>query len=274
MKERNDAEGMMTFGGHLEVLRRMLFRILGVTFVVAVAVFCLKDAAWQLLLAPSESDFSTYTWIERAARGMGAEGFHFRDFHVKLIATNLSSQFMLHLKTSIYIGLLLASPYVLVELFRFVSPALFEKERRYSVKAIVAVYLLFLAGLLVSYYVLFPISFRFLGTYSVSERVESTITLDSYISTFLTLSLLMGVVFQLPVVSFVLGKLGIVDAAMLAKYRKHAFLAILTVAAVITPGQDILSLALVSLPLYLLYEASIRVVKRCSGKPGKGPVPA
>ena len=172
---------------------------------------------------------------------------------------------MQHLKTSIYIGLLLASPYILVELFRFVSPALFERERRYSVKALVAVYLLFLAGLLVSYYVLFPISFRFLGTYSVSARVESTITLDSYISTFLTLSLLMGVVFQLPVISFVLGKLGIVHAAVLAKYRKHAFLAILTVAAIITPGQDVLSLVLVSLPLYVLYEISIRVVKRCTG---------
>ena len=258
----------MTFGGHLEVLRRMLFRVLGVCVGAAVVVFCLKDATWQLLLAPSESDFATYTWIERMMQGMGAEDFHFRDFHVKLISTNLASQFMQHLKTSIYIGLLLASPYILVELFRFVSPALFERERRYTVKALVAVYVLFMAGLLISYYVLFPVSFRFLGTYSVSARVESTITLDSYISTFLTLSLLMGVVFQLPVISFVLGKLGIVDATVLAKYRKHAFLAILTVAAIITPGQDVLSLVLVSLPLYVLYEISIRVVKRCTRKTG------
>ena len=187
------------------------------------------------------------------------------EFHVKLIATDLSSQFMTHLTTSVYIGLLVASPYILYELFRFVSPALIGNERKYSVKAIVAVYILFMVGVLVSYYLLFPVSFRFLGTYSVSDRVESTITLDSYVSTFTTLTLLMGVVFQLPIISFILGKMGIINAVALARYRKHAFLAILTVAAMITPGQDVLSLLLVTLPLYLLYEVSIRVVKH-SGK--------
>ena len=115
-------------------------------------------------------------------------------------------------------------------LFRFVFPALFENE------AIVAVYFLFIIGILLSYYVLFPISFRFLGTYSVSSRVESTITLDSYISTFTTLTLLMGVVFQLPVISFILGKMGIINAGLFSKCRKHAFLIILTLAAIITPG--------------------------------------
>jgi len=169
---------------------------------------------------------------------------------------------MTHLTTSIYIGLLVASPYILYELFRFVSPALYDNERRYSVRAIFAVYFLFMVGVLVSYFLLFPISFRFLGTYSVAERIHSTITLDSYVSTFTTLTLLMGVVFQLPVVAYVLGRLGIVNAPMLARYRKHAFLVIMTVAAIITPGQDILTLSLVTLPLYLLYEVSIRVVKR------------
>lgn len=258
-KDKND---MLTFGGHLEVLRQMIFRILGVSATIAVIVFCLKDITWELLLAPSEWDFATYTWIERLMHYIGVQEFHFQEFHVKLIATNLTSQFMTHLTTSIYIGLLVASPYILYELFRFVSPALFENERKYSVKAIVAVYFLFIIGILLSYYVLFPISFRFLGTYSVSSRVESTITLDSYISTFTTLTLLMGVVFQLPVISFILGKMEIINAGMLSKYRKHAFLIILTIAAIITPGQDILSLVLVTFPLYLLYEISIWIVKR------------
>ena len=253
----------MTFGGHLEVLRRMLFRVLGVSCAVAVAVFCFKDATWRVLLAPSEWDFVTYSLIERLAKAVGMDGFRFPEFHVKLIATDLSSQFMTHLTTSVYIGLLVASPYILYELFRFVSPALTGNERKHSVKAVAAVYLLFMAGVAVSYYVLFPVSFRFLGTYSVSSQIESTITLDSYVSTFTTLTLLMGVVFQLPAVSFVLGKMGVVNAAALARYRKHAFIAILVVAAAITPGQDILSLTLVSLPLYLLYEISIRVVKHC-----------
>ena len=262
MGRKAGSDGLMTFGGHLEVFRRVLFRILGVSGIVSVAVFCFKDATWRMLLAPSEWDFVTYSAFERMARALGITDFSFPEFHVKLIATDLSSQFMTHLTTSVYLGLLAASPYILYELFRFVSPALFDNERKYSAKAIVAVYVLFVVGVLVSYFLLFPVSFRFLGTYQVSERVESTITLDSYVSTFVTLTLLMGVVFQLPVVSFILGKMGVIDSAMLAKYRKHAFLAILTIAAIITPGQDVLSLALVSLPLYLLYEASILIVRK------------
>lgn len=262
MGSDKDSGGLLTFGGHLEVLRRILFRIIGVVGVTAIVVFCCKDVTWRLLLAPSEWNFCTYRWVERLVRLCGMTDFRLEKFHVDLIATDLSSQFMTHLTTSIYIGLLVASPYILYELFRFVSPALYDNERKYSVKAIFAVYFLFIIGVLVSYFLLFPISFRFLGTYSVAERIHSTITLDSYISTFTTLTLLMGVVFQLPVVAFVLGKLGIVNALMLARYRKHAFLVIMTVAAIITPGQDILTLSLVTLPLYLLYEVSIRVVKR------------
>lgn len=260
--KRKRNESLMTFGGHLEVLRQMIFRILGVSVTIAIVVFCLKDTIWDVLLAPSEWDFVTYSWMERVLQAIGMDNFHFQEFHIKLITTNLTSQFMLHLTTSLYLGLLIASPYILYELFQFISPALFEKERRYSVKALIAVYFLFIIGILLSYYLLFPISFRFLGTYSISERVESTITLDSYISTFTTLSLLMGVVFQLPIITFALGKMGVVNSAILLKYRKHAFLIILIIAAIITPGQDIFTLALITLPLYLLYEISIRVVKR------------
>lgn len=167
---------------------------------------------------------------------------------------------MTHITTAIYLGLLGASPYILYELFRFVSPALYENEKKYSVQVVVVIYLLFIFGVLMSYYVLFPISFRFLGTYSVAERVHSTITLDSYVSTFTTLTLLMGVVFQLPVIVFALTKLGFVDSALLAKYRKHALILIMLVAAIITPP-DLMTLILVTIPLYILYEASIRVAK-------------
>ncbi len=168
---------------------------------------------------------------------------------------------MIHIKASIYIGLLCASPYILYELFRFVLPALQETEKRYSVQIVITVYALFVLGVLMSYFLLFPISFRFLGTYSVASQIHSTITIDSYISTFVTLTFLMGVVFQLPVIAFVLGKIGIIDSAFLARYRKHSFLAVMVVAAVITPGQDILTLMLVTIPLYLLYEVSIRVLR-------------
>ena len=143
--------------------------------------------------------------------------------------------------------------------FRFISPALYENEKKYSVQVAIIIYTLFILGVLMSYFVLFPISFRFLGTYAVSERVVSTITLDSYVSTFVTLTLVMGVVFQLPVIAYFLGKMGIVSAEMLIDYRKHALIIIMLVAAIITPP-DLMTLILVTIPLYLLYEVSIRVV--------------
>lgn len=255
-----DDPNLLTFGGHLEVLRRMLFRIIAVTATIAAVVFCFKDATWRLLLAPSEWDFCTYRWLERAMDAMGI-GFHFDEYHVQLIATDLSSQFMTHITTAVYLGLLGASPYILFELFRFVSPALYDNEKKYSVRVAVTIYALFILGVLMSYFVLFPISFRFLGTYSVSQKVVSNITLDSYVSTFVTLTLVMGVVFQLPVIAFFLGKMGMVRSEMLARYRKHALIIIMLVAAIITPP-DLMTLVLVTIPLYLLYEVSIMVVRR------------
>ncbi len=255
----SDSDGMLTFGGHLEVLRRLLFRVLAVVLVIAVAVFIFKEQTFRMLLAPSEWDFVTYGWIQRLVRTVNP-GFSFNEYHVDLIATELSSQFMTHLTTALYLGALCASPYILYELFRFVSPALYENEKRYSRRVVVIVYLLFIVGVLMSYFVLFPISFRFLGTYNVDPRVTSTITLDSYISTFVTLTLLMGLVFQLPVISVTLGKLGFINAQMLSRYRKHALIVIMVVAAIITPP-DLMTLLLVTLPLYLLYEVSIRLLK-------------
>ena len=256
MAEEN---GMLTFGEHLEVLRKMLFRIIAVAGVLAIVVFCFKDTTFQILLAPSEWNFCTYRWIENALQACGMD-FHFDEYHIDLIATDLSSQFMTHITTSCYLGLLGASPYVLYELFRFVSPALYENERKYSVQVVAAIYTLFIIGVLMSYFILFPISFRFLGTYSVADRVTSTITLDSYIETFITLTLVMGVVFQLPVIAFFLGKLQFVTSEMLSTYRKHAFILIMLVAAIITPP-DLMTLILVTIPLYLLYEVSIRIVR-------------
>lgn len=250
---------LLTFGGHLEVLRQMLFRILAVAGVIAVVVFCFKDYTWKMLMAPSQWDFCTYRWIERMIQAMGFD-FHFQPFEVNMIATDLSSQFMKHITTACYLGLLGASPYILFEFFRFISPALYENERKYSVQVAIIIYLLFIIGVLMSYFVLFPISFRFLGTYSVSERVVSNITLDSYITTFVSLTLVMGLVFQLPVIAFFLGKLGVINAEMLSKYRKHAFIVIMLAAAVITPP-DLMTLILVTIPLYLLFEVSIRVLR-------------
>lgn len=263
----NPDPNLLTFGGHLEVLRRMLFRIIAVMMVLAIAVFCFKDKTFELLLAPSQWDFVTYRYSEAFLHKLGSD-FTFNQFHINLIATELSSQFMTHISTALYLGLLGASPYILVELFRFITPALYENEKKYSVQVAATMYLLFIVGVLMSYFVLFPISFRFLGTYSVSGMVESNITLKSYISTFTTLTLVMGLVFQLPVIAFFLGKLEVVSSEMLANYRKYAFLVIMIVAAIITPP-DLMTLILVTIPLYLLYEVSIMVLKRMERKTSK-----
>lgn len=250
----------MTFGGHLEVLRRMLFHIIAVVMVLAIAIFCFKDKTFELLMAPSQWDFVTYRYIEKFLHWLGF-GFTFNEYHVNLIATELSSQFMTHITAALYIGLLGASPFIMVELFRFITPALYENEKKYSVQVALTIYLLFVVGVLMSYFVLFPISFRFLGTYNVSNLVESNITLKSYISSFTTLTLVMGLVFQLPVIAYFLGKLEVVSSGLLRQYRKYAFLVIMIVAAVITPP-DLMTLILVTIPLYMLYEVSIVVLRR------------
>lgn len=255
------AEGMMTMGEHLEVLRRMLFRIAGVVLVMGIAIFYFKDETFDILLAPHTSDFITFRWVEQLMAMMGMN-FVFEPYNVSLISTELAAQFMTHISTSCYLAFLFASPYILFELFRFVSPALYENEKRYSLIVVFVVYLLFALGLLMSYFVIFPISFQFLATYQVDSEISNTITLSSYISTFTTLTLMMGVVFQLPVVAFVLGKIGIVDSELLKHYRRHAIIVIAIIAAIITPTTDIFTLLLVTLPIYMLYELSIGVVKR------------
>lgn len=256
---RSKGEALLSFGGHLDVLRKMLFRILGVSGVFTAVIFCMKDYAWQILLAPSEWDFCTYQWIEDVISIFGVT-YQFEHYHVDLIATDLSAQFMSHVFTSCYLGALCASPYIMLELFHFVSPALYDSEKKYSRQLTVAIYMLFIFGVLMSYFVLFPISFRFLATYSVSERVHSMITLDSYIGTFITLTFLMGIVFQLPVIAYIMAKIRFVSSNMLSRYRRHAFIIIMVVAALITPP-DVMTLVLVSIPLYLLFELSIMVIR-------------
>lgn len=253
------SDGLLSFGGHLEVLRQMLFRILGVTLVFSCIVFCFKAMTFEILLAPSDSSFVTYEIVENLMQQID-KSFVFEQFNVDLIATDLSSQFVTHLTTSIYLGLLCASPFIIYELFRFITPALLENERKYSTKIVVSVYALFLIGMLMSYYVLFPISFRFLGTYSVANKVHTMITLDSYISTFISLTLLLGIVFQLPVITFMLAKMGILSAAQMSKYRKHALILIMLIAAIITPP-DIVTLIIVVIPLYFIFEVSLLLIR-------------
>ena len=243
------ADGGMTFWDHLDELRKVLMRILLITAVAAAVAFVMKDELFSVVLAPRSSDFITY-------RLMGVE-----PFYVSLMNTGLTEQFMVHLRTALYAGLLMVSPYVIYELFRFVSPALYDNERRYATALVGSGYVMFIVGTLLNYLLIFPLTVRFLGTYQVSPDVANMLTLQSYIDTLLTMSLVMGVVFELPVVSWLLGKIGLINATLMRQYRKHAVVAILVVAAIITPTTDAFTLFVVALPIWLLYELSILVVR-------------
>ena len=258
--ENNQNGNLMTFGEHLEVFRKMLFRIIAFTTCLAVVIFCAKDTTFRLLLAPGDNHFVTYRLIEECLEWLEID-FRFAPYSIQLINTELTSQFMVHMSTSVYLALLLVSPYIMIELYHYIAPALYDNERRYSVSVTIAIYLLFILGVLMSYFVLFPFALRFLGTYQVATSVVNQINLDSYISTFVTLTLMMGVVFQLPVLSFFLAKMGILEASFMKQYRRHAFVLIGIVAAVITPP-DLFTCFMVMIPMYGLYELSILIVGR------------
>jgi len=238
-----------TFWDHLDALRSSLIRMSLAVVLFAILAFILKDLLFSIVLAPRSSDFVTYQL-------MGAE-----PFSVHLMNTGLTEQFMIHMRTAVYAGLLAASPYILYELFRFVSPALYQNERKYATWIVGSAYMMFIVGTLVNYFVVFPLTVRFLGTYQVSPDVANMLTLQSYIDTLLGMGLVMGVVFELPVVCGIMGRMGLLTNQWMADYRRHAVVAILIVSAIITPTTDVFTLFVVALPIYLLYEISIWIVK-------------
>lgn len=238
-----------TFWEHLDVLRWVILRSLGVAVIFAITAFCLKDWLFAVVLAPRTSDFITF-------RLLGVD-----PFSVHLMNTGLTEQFMTHMRVAMYAGVLCAAPYIIYELFRFVSPGLYAGERRAGFWIVTSGYVMFMMGTLLNYLLIFPLTVRFLGTYQVSADVDNMLTLQSYIDTLISMSLVMGVIFELPVVCAILGKMGFINGSLMARYRRHAIVAILIVAAIITPTTDVFTLCIVSLPIWLLYEASILIVK-------------
>ena len=216
---------------------------------MGLVAFAMKETLFDIVLAPSKADFFLY-------RIIGAE-----PFDIKLINTGLAEQFTIHMKVALTMGILVASPYILYLLFHFVSPALYENEKRYSVRITLGAYLMFIVGVALNYFLVFPLTVRFLGTYSVSADIENMLTLSSYVDSLLMMSLWFGIIFELPVVCWMLGKFGLLKAEWMTRYRRHAIVAILIIAAIITPTGDIFTLMVVSLPIYILYEASVILVR-------------
>ncbi len=247
-------EEQMTFWDHLDVLRGSIMRVLVSAAVMGIGVFFLKDWLFDIVLWPRDSDFPTY-------RLLGAE-----PFQLHLINTQLTEQFMIHMKVSLIMGLLVASPYIIYVLFRFISPALYDNERRASYRLVGAAYGMFMVGIVINYFLIFPLTVRFLGTYSVSSEVETMLTLSSYVDTLLLMSLVFGIVFEIPVIAWLLARFGMLKHTWMSMYRRHAIVAILILAAIITPTADIMTLIVVSLPIWLLYELSIWIVRFTNAK--------
>ncbi|MBR5038947.1 MAG: twin-arginine translocase subunit TatC [Prevotella sp.] len=242
-------DGSLNFWDHLDVLRSSIIRMIVAAVVMGIVAFFLKDWLFDIVLAPKDSNFITY-------RLLGIE-----PFSIQLVNTGLTEQFMIHMKVALMAGILVASPYIIYTLFRFVSPALYENERRHSVRITVAAYVMFLVGVVINFFLIFPLTVRFLGTYKVSEEVMTMLTITSYIDTLLMMSLVFGIIFEIPVVSWLLAKAGMLKSSWMTKYRRHAIVAILIIAAIITPTADIMTLVIVSLPIWLLYEVSILLVR-------------
>lgn len=252
----------MTFLDHLEALRWHLVRSILAIVLVAIAAFVFKDIVFdQIILAPKTPDFFTNRYLCLFGQWMNVPALCINSKPFELININMAGQFSTHIMVSLMAGLILAFPYLIVEIWRFVGPALYPREQRYARGAVFFISLLFMVGVLFGYYVIVPLSVHFLGNYMVSPTVTNQINLISYISTVSSITLATGVIFELPVLIFFLTRIGLVTPDFLQKYRRHALVVVLALSAIITPP-DIFSQILVTLPLMLLYELGIIISRK------------
>ena len=244
------AEQTMTFWDHLEDLRKSIMRMAGVYILTAVVLFFFKDFLFDdVILAPSKRDFFFY-------RLAGL------DFSLSLVNIEVSAQFMIHMKVTFICALILTFPYLVFELWRFVAPALYEKEKGAVRGAFSFASVLFYLGLAVGYFIILPVMLNFFAGYQVSADVPNTFSLSSYISLFTSTIMTFGLVFEFPTIVAILSALGLVTREMMREYRRHAICAVVIVAALITPSGDPFSLLVCTVPLYMLYEFSIFVCRK------------
>lgn len=260
-EERN---GEMSFWSHLAELRGVLVRIFVVLLVLVIVLFCCMRWIFEhIITAPCSQDFVTYRlfgfvsgdgdWLP----DLGSTGFH-----VDLISINLSGQFMTQMSASLWLAFIIAFPIVIYLLWTFVRPGLYERERRGARRAFLWGNTMFYAGCAVGYFIVFPLALRFLSQYSLSDRIANTFTIDSYMDTFYLLTLAMGVLFELPLLAWMLGRMGILKRGFFNRSRRYAIVAILILSAIITPTSDLFTLMIVFLPVYSLWEASALLVPK------------
>ena len=244
--------GAMSFWEHLDALRSTIFTIVEVLICVSVLLFAFMPTIFdKVIMAPCFPNFPLYS-LFHASSG----------WKVELINIQLASQFFVHMSTSLWLGLVLSMPICIYLLWQFVAPALYDHEKRGALTAFTVGSVLFFTGVAVGYFVVLPITLRFLADYHVSQYIPNQISLDSYINTFMMLIFVMGAVFELPILAWMLSLAGILRRRHIAQFRRHAVVAILVVAEVITPTGDPFTLVIVAAPIYLLYELSAILVKK------------
>lgn len=239
----------MTFWDHLDALRASLIKVIVAFLVVAIGLFPFKVFLFDnLILAPTKSDF----WIYKL---LGA------DFSLNLVNIELTTQFMIHMKMTLLCAAILVFPYMVYQVWKFIAPALYSNEKNAIGKAFLLSSFLFYAGVVISYLIIIPLMLNFFSGYQVSSDVPNMFSLSSYISIFTSMALTFGIVFEFPILTILLSNLGLLHRESMKQYRRHAVCAIVVLAAVITPSGDPFSLAIVAVPLYLLYEFSVLICK-------------
>jgi len=265
-------EAEMSFFDHIDVLRKHLLRALAVVFVLTLGAFYYTDFIFNtIIMGPKNPSFWTYRMMCKLVERFPSIGpeFCITKIDAKIINTEMAGQFTLQLNSCVMVGIILGIPYLLFELWLFIKPALHDNERKSASGFVAFASFLFFLGILFGYYIICPLSINFLTNFTVSPDIENTFTIDSYLSSVMTLTLGSGVIFQLPVVIFILSKLGIMTPAFMRASRRYSTILILIVAAVVTPTADPYTMLIVALPLFLLYELSIFISANIERKRNK-----
>ena len=270
-----DKSSEMTFWDHLDALRGVLFRIGIVICVLTIGFFCVMPELFNaVILAPCRPDFPLYKLFDGIdGDGLLMPALSGDGFSITLVNIRLASQFLIHVSCSVWAAFIIGFPLIIYIIWTFVSPALYEREKRAARKAFALGCSMFYLGILTAYFMVFPMTLRFLADYRLSDTITNTVSIDSYMDTFFTLVLAMGLVFELPLLAWTLGKAGILTKTFFRKYRRHAIVALLITAAVITPTGDPVTLFAVFIPLYALWElGGLLVPEKPVDNQGDGPV--
>jgi Twin arginine targeting (Tat) protein translocase TatC len=265
-------EAEMSFFDHIDVLRKHLLRALGVVLVLTIGAFYYTDFIFNtIIMGPKNPTFWTYRMMCKLVERFPSIGpeFCITKIDAKIINTEMAGQFTLQLNSCVMVGIILGIPYLLFELWLFVKPALHENERKSASGFVAFASFLFFLGIMFGYYIICPLSINFLTNFTVSPDIQNTFTIDSYLSSVMTLTLGSGVIFQLPVIIYILSKLGIMTPAFMRASRRYSTVLILIIAAVVTPTADPYTMMIVALPLFLLYELSIFISANIERKRNK-----